>query len=390
MKRVAMTERSDWQIGAEACGFSVHTMDGRRYWDERHAYVFGLDEIETMIEDPTADLLSLCYRAVDEISKSPALMRRMAIPDDFHQAVARSWRNGDRDLYGRFDLAYDGTGPAKLFEFNADTPTSLFEAAVFQWYWLEDMKARGYLSGEADQFNSLHERLIKAFELLGGKETTFHFAGLLENAEDRMTLEYLADCATQAGCRAKLIEISDIGIDAADWMTDADDTRISTLFKLYPLEDMVREEFGTYLSTTPTRMIEPLWKLTLSNKGLMPVLWDLFPDHPNLLPSFFEDDPRVAELAGRQVVKPLLSREGANITLVDPATMTDPLQVEGPYGEEGKIVQALNLLPRFGDSWTLIGSWVVAGQPAGMGIREDDTPITGITARFVPHYIDGA
>jgi glutathionylspermidine synthase len=36
-------------------------------------------------------------------------------------------------LYGRFDLAYRGDGPPKLLEYNADTPTALFEAAVVQW-----------------------------------------------------------------------------------------------------------------------------------------------------------------------------------------------------------------------------------------------------------------
>ncbi len=187
MKRVRMPERPDWKADADACGFTVHTMDGRRYWDERHAYAFGMSEIETMVEDPTAELLSLCYSAVAEISNSPALMSRMAIPEDFQSAVARSWRNRDKDLYGRFDLAYDGSGPAKLFEFNADTPTSLFEAAVFQWYWLEDMKARGNIPAGADQFNSVHERLIAAFRLLAGGATTLHFAGLLDVAEDRVS-----------------------------------------------------------------------------------------------------------------------------------------------------------------------------------------------------------
>ena len=47
--------------------------------------------------------------------------------------IAASWKRRDASLYGRFDLRYDGQGPAKLLEYNADTPTSLFETAVFQW-----------------------------------------------------------------------------------------------------------------------------------------------------------------------------------------------------------------------------------------------------------------
>ena len=389
MKRVVMNERPDWKADAEACGFTIHSMYGERYWDERHAYVFTLEEIETRLEAPSAELLEMCYAAVERIASDEELMRRMAIPSAYHDAVQRSWRNHEHDLYGRFDLSYDGNGPAKLLEFNADTPTSLFESAVFQWRWLEDMKQRGELPSSADQFNSVHERLIDAIRILAAPSGHMHFAGMLESEEDLVTLNYLVDCAAQAGCKAKLIAMPDIGVDDEHRLIDLQDEPIDCLFKLYPLEDMVREPFGRHLPLTPTRVIEPLWKLTLSNKGLLPVLWDMFPGHENLLPAYFEDDTRIGDLGVRYVRKPLLSREGANVTLVNYEAGAGIYQVEGPYGEEGYIRQAMHLLPRFGDDWTVIGSWVVAGQPAGIGIREDDTPITRDTSRFVPHYIEG-
>ncbi|MEZ2219809.1 glutathionylspermidine synthase family protein [Rhizobium sp. RCC_161_2] len=387
MRRIEVNERPGWKADAEACGFTIHSMYGQRYWDERHAYVFSLAEIETRLEDPSAALLQMCYAAVEKIATDTKLMRRMAIPETYHEAVARSWRNREHDLYGRFDLAYDGKGPAKLLEFNADTPTSLFESAVFQWRWLEDMKARGEIPPGADQFNSIHERLIEALGFLAAPSRRMHFAGMLESEEDLVTLNYLVDCAAQAGCQTKLIGMAEIGVDTKHWLVDLEDERIDCLFKLYPLEDMVREPFGRHLPLTPTRVVEPLWKLALSNKGLLPVLWDMFPDHENLLPAYFEDDPRAESLGERYVRKPLLSREGANVTLVNHEDDNGNYHVEGPYGEEGYIRQALHLLPRFGDDWTVIGSWIVAGQPAGIGIREDDTPITRDTSRFVPHII---
>jgi Glutathionylspermidine synthase len=388
MKRIAFEERPDWKEQAEDLGFSVHTIDDTRYWDERNAYEFTLSEIENDIEDPTATLLKMCYSAVDEITKDRALMRRMAIPDDFHDAVRESWHRRDLDLYGRFDLAYDGNSPAKMLEFNADTPTSLYEGAVFQWNWLEDMKRRGKLPEEADQFNSIHERLIDAFRYIGQNSPAIHFAAILAEEEDRLTLEYLADCAAQAGCEVATLDMSRIGVDEDDWLVDENDLRMSMMFKLYPLEDMVREEFGTKLITTPTRILEPLWKLTLSNKGLLPVLWDMNPGHRNLLPAYFSDDPRAKALE-RYVRKPLLSREGANVTIIDPSVDGGRIDVEGRYGEEGFVVQQAHLLPKFGDDWTVIGSWVIAGNPAGIGIREDDTPVTRNTSRFVPHFIRG-
>ena len=388
MKRVVMNERPDWKADAEACGFTIHSMYGQRYWDERHAYAFTLEEVETRLEDPSAKLLEMCYAAVEKIASDGELMHRMAIPPAYHDAILRSWRNREHDLYGRFDLSYDGNDPAKLLEFNADTPTSLFESAVFQWRWLEDMKQRGELPSSADQFNSVHERLIDAIRVLAGPSQRMHFAGMLESEEDLVTLNYLVDCAAQAGCKTKLIAMPDIGVDDKHWLIDLQDERIDCIFKLYPLEDMVREPFGRHLPLTPTRKVEPLWKLTLSNKGLLPVLWEMFPGHENLLPAYFEDDLRSSHLGDRYVRKPLLSREGANVTFVNYEAGGGLYHVEGPYGEEGYIRQALHLLPRFGDDWTVIGSWIVAGQPAGIGIREDDTPITRDTSRFVPHYIE--
>jgi len=382
-----MAERADWREDAKACGFEFHTIDGERYWDERHAYQFTLAQIEQDLEDPSNELMRLCYETVEHIITDNALMQRMGIPRDFFAAIRSSWERQDRDLYGRFDFSYNGEEPAKLLEFNADTPTSLFEAAVFQWRWLEDMKKRGTLSDHADQFNLLHERLVFALEQLAGESGVIHFASVSDSVEDFGTVSYLADCAAQAGLYPVMIDIAHIGIDAEHWFTDSYNERIETLFKLYPLEDMVREDFGQYLKTSPTRIIEPLWKLLLSNKGLLPVLWQLYEGHPNLLAAYFEDDPNKRHLGDHYVKKPLFSREGANVTIMDRGQRGGRLEVGGSYGEEGTIRQQLCYLPQFGQDWTVIGSWIVAGEAVGIGIREDATPITRNTSRFLPHFI---
>lgn len=387
LERIAFEERSDWRNDAERCGFTFHTMNDEPYWDESHAYQFSLAEVEERIEDPTQELLTLCYQAVERILDDSALMERMAIPDAFHRAARDSWRRKDYDLYGRFDFAYDGKSSAKLLEFNADTPTSLFESAVFQWRWLEAMKTAGKLPEEADQFNSIHEKLVEALPFIAGPGRRMHFAAVLDSVEDRGTVEYLVDCAIQAGIDASLIDMADIGVDEEGWFTDTNDFRIETLFKLYPLEDMIREEFGEHLLSSPTRIIEPLWKLVLSNKGLLPVLWEMFPGHPNLLPAYFEESPASTSLGDCYVRKPLLSREGANVAIIDPAMPGGRFEVEGAYGEEGFIRQQLHMLPQFGNDWTVVGSWIIAGRAAGIGIREDATPITRNTSRFLPHFI---
>lgn len=385
MKRIATGERPDWTRKVEALDFTIHHMYGELYWDERNAYQFTLAQIEDDLEDPTNEILQLCYKAVDCICADPALMTRMAIPAEFHEAIQRSWKWSDRDIYGRFDLRYDGKGPAKLFEFNADTPTSLFESAVIQWEWLEDMKRLGRLNADADQFNSIHEQLIGAFQYFKNSSDSgvFHFGCITDNEEDYLTTKYLADVAFQAGFEVVLLDMKEIGIDPENWFTDLEDRRMENLFKLYPLEFMVHEDFGAHLSSTLTKIHEPLWKMTLSNKGLLPVLWEMAPNHPNLLPAYFADDPRAQRLED-SVRKPLLSREGANVTLTSEGKT---IAVDGEYGEEGYVVQEACLLPQFGDDYAVIGSWVVAGEACGICIREDKSPITQNLSRFVPHFI---
>ena len=384
MQRIAIPERPDWREQAEAVGFRFHTIAGEPYWDESAYYRFSLAQIEDHIEDPTQELLGMCYAAVEHIVQDDALLQRFRIPEPFWDYVRASWGRGDKDLYGRFDLAYDGTGSAKLLEFNADTPTGLFEAAVFQWLWLEDGRRLGRLPAAADQFNSISEKLIAALDAFGFGGETLHFACIREHDEDRGTVAYLEDCARQAGVVTKFVHVEEIGVDDQGRFTDLDDQAITSLFKLYPWEWMAAEEFGRHLLRDQTRIIEPCWKMTLSNKGLLPILCEGYPGHPLLLPSYFEGDPRAASLGARYVRKPLLGREGANVEIVDGTSRTE---APGPYGEEGWIVQALQPLPDFDGRRPVLGSWVAAGQACGVGIREDAGAITTNASRFVPHVI---
>ena len=104
----------------------------------------------------------------------------------------------------------------------------------------------------------------------------------MTDTEDEMTVTYLLDTATQAGLSASMFPIDDIGWDGANFV-GPDERPLSSVFKLYPWEWMVREEFGAHLGASSTIWVEPAWKMLLSNKGLLPVLWKLFPHHPNLL-----------------------------------------------------------------------------------------------------------
>lgn len=385
MQRLACPERDDWRATAEATGFDFHTIDGERYWDERAFYAFTLDEIESQIEAPTGEIDAMCLELVSCAIDDETYLRRLRIPETFWPLIRDSWQRDEGSLYGRVDLSFSGRGPAKLLEYNADTPTSIFEAAVFQWTWLEQGIERHILASGADQFNSLHERLIEAWKKLSQGSSRLHLAGTLGNAEDAGTLAYLEDTAIQAGLQTTLLDIETIGWRDTGGFVDLDNREIALAFKLYPWEWMFHDAFGEKLGQAPTRWIEPPWKAILSNKGVLPLLWEMFPGHPNLLPAFFEDDPKAACLGNSFVRKPLLSREGANVELIREGVML--AEQKGPYGAEGFIRQALAPLPDFSNQYPLLGSWLVDHVPCGLSIREDENPITGNTSRFLPHAI---
>ena len=376
MKRLTIQPRDNWREKLEQIGFTFHSVGGV-YWNEAACYEFTAGEID-YIEAATAELHDMCIKAADHIIANK-LYSRLGINQAFVPLIERSWDTDERSIYGRFDFIYDGYDDLKLLEYNADTPTSLIEASVAQWTWLEEVQPG------CDQFNSIHEKLVACFSQLRQElpiETIFFFSCIHDSQEDFVNVEYLRDTAMQAGFATRHVFVEDIGYSKETGLFyDTENYEIACLFKLYPWEWLTADEFGRHLLTCPMRVFEPAWKMLLSNKGILPVLWELYPKHPNLLPAFFEHE----KLQGAPYVrKPLLSREGASIVYDDGTG--SPLRTDGGYGAEGHIYQQLQKIPCFDGSYPVMGSWLIAGEPAGIGIREDDTPVTTNMSRFVPHF----
>jgi glutathionylspermidine synthase len=404
MDRRETEPRSDWRAKIEQQGlvyWETDLPDGTMmpYWTEDAYYSFTSAEIERL-ERATSELMEMCVVAGDHIIDNN-WFSRMGIPQWCEDRIRETWELEPPMLYGRFDLAYDGS-TLKVLEFNADTPTCLVEAAVCQWYWLQDKFP------QADQFNSLHDALV-------GRWTEMRAAGRLPfdtvhfvwtraevSGEDLMTVGYLLETAQQAGLKCHLYPVEEIGWNDSAGFLDPEGRRIFNCFKLYPWEWMVGETYGARclnrmgVGDGMTQWIEPIWKMLWSNKGLLVALWECYPDHPYLLPAYFaEDAPTGME---NYVVKPLLAREGANAKIVVGASN---LVAEGPdqgYGAEGFVVQEYFDLPVFPYSGPgarppgtrpVVGSWVVDMHPAGIGIREADGLITDNLSRFVPHVIEG-
>jgi glutathionylspermidine synthase len=376
MQRVPLNPRPDWQRRVESVGLSFHTLeDGEPYWDESACYVFTSAEIDR-IEAATYALNDLCLQAVEHVLRHD-LWADFQIPPAFIDYIRKSWDEDEITIVGRFDLLYDGVNPPKLAEYNADTPTALLEAAVVQWYWLQDIMPA------ADQFNSLHEKLIAAWQRvksdMGGPVS---FACVDGHVEDFLTATYLRDTAVQAGLLTQHLPMSAIGWNAGrQRFVDLHERPLGCVFKLYPWEWLMREKFGSHIPGAPTRWLEPAWKALLSNKAILPLLWKLFPDHPNLLRASW--DP----LPGRSVRKPALGREGANIAILNDGRQASA--TPGNYADGAFIHQQFHDTPDFDGRTIVLGSWMVNGYACGLGIREADGPITTNTSRFVPHRIGG-
>ncbi len=392
MRRIAATPRPGWQGRVEEAGLVWHggsggdgadehgesagksEGEGGPYWNEAAFYELEAREVDEL-ESATGELHRLALAAVQHVVDH-RLYERLAIPPLAMPLIEDSWERDGPSLYGRFDLSYDGVRPPKLLEYNADTPTALLEAAVVQWQWLCDCHP------EDDQFNSLHERLIAAWQSFRPRlgPGPVHFCSQAD-AEDSMTLTYVQDTASQAGYETYALAVRDLGWSRARRaFVGLAGEPLRTVFKIYPWEWMVREPFAEHLAPLGGYMswIEPPWKMVLSNKGILPLLWQLNPGHPNLLPAFFDGPGPLTDW----VAKPLLSREGANVEM---SIGGRSYATGGAYGGEGRIFQAVALPPELAGRYPVLGSWMVGGESAGLGIRESATPITTNRSQFVPH-----
>lgn len=385
MHRETSTPRDGWHSIVSEQGLVFDTParyasgQSRPYWDESVHYVLNMDEV-LAIEADVELLHSMCLEAVDHVVVAERYAE-FGLPEWVWPYIAESWKRRDPHLFGRFDMRYDGRGPAKLLEYNADTPTSLLEAAVLQWHW------KTAVFPDDDQWNSIHEQLVARWHEIGGqlpsKELYFTWSGAEPTGEDHITISYLQETAAEAGFDTVALAIEEIGWDPLlKRFVDLEEAPMSTVMKLYPWEWVIDEEFGRHAveSLPQTLWAEPLWKALLSNKAMLAILWENYPGHPNLLPAF-NDQPG---LLTEYVRKPKLGREGANVQIVAPGYET---QTGGVYGSEGYVYQAFDPLPELDGFRPVLGTWIIGDNAAGLGIRESAGLITDDGAAFVPHRI---
>lgn len=423
MDRITTTPRPNWSKKMEDIGFPYHSVDDKGnlipvtsddqvlYWREDAYYRFTSNQIDLM-DDAINEVHAIMIDVATTVINNGD-MERLGITDPYwQQLITDSFKRDDPSLYGRFDIVWDGKADPKFIEYNADTPTSIVESSLAQWFWLNDKFGKD----RADQFNSIHEKLSdtwrrsyirhsnRVLAKFGTTERpTAGFIGSFESVEDSSNLAYMMSIAAEAGFQTVMLDIADLGTTNVRGARDqihqflayptvdqhgvAGYKPIDVLFKLYPWEWFADDDKECILQTTETEIFEPAWKSVLSNKAIWAVAWEMHKGHPFLLPTSFS-----ANGMESYAKKPFFSREGANIELINDGKLIESTQ--GMYGEEGFIYQQLVPIKPVFDSklntqlYPVFGGWVVGGTAAGMAIREDYSKVTKDTSFFVPHMFE--
>ncbi|MDD2399914.1 MAG: glutathionylspermidine synthase family protein, partial [Sulfurovum sp.] len=296
-------------------------------------------------------------------------------------------------LYGRFDLAggIDGK-PIKLLEFNADTPTALFETAIIQWAILKQNGME-----EKSQFNGLYEALLENFKrLVTLEESTdsfeeryegwkFLFTSVKGNFEEENTVRLLQHIAADAGYQTEFAYMDEIEFSSEDGIF-YNDENYELWFKLIPWENIALEEPDLALLLTniiqnqKAIIFNPAYTLLFQSKGLLKILWDLYPNHPLLLETSFE--PLKDQ---KQVKKPVFGREGGSVAIID-ENGENIAVCEGEYGSYKMVYQSYIQLPKDMAGQNYQAGLFYAYESCGLGFRKGGEILNNMS-KFVGHII---
>ena len=377
----------------ESIGFVWHTDSDNSSYISDEIVVISEDEANAYYE-ATNELYDMFAEAGQYVIDNN-LFHELNIPFNLVEIIKESWENEVHwHLYSRFDLAggIDGK-PIKLIEFNADTPTSLFETAIIQWAML---KANGL--DEMSQFNNLYEALKDNFkriitldsdiekfeEYYSGLGWKILFSSISSSSEDINTTKLLQHIATEAGFNTDFefiekVQFSDDGIFK-------DDELFEFWFKLIPWENIAIEESELALILTEiikekkAIIFNPAYTLMFQSKGFMKILWDLYPNHPLLLETSFE--PLVGK---KQVEKRCFGREGANVKIINADQSIDE-QTSGDYEGHKAIYQEYVEFPKDSNGNSYQAGVFFAYEACGLGFRRGGKILNNMS-KFVGHII---
>jgi len=378
----------------ESLGFVWHTDRDETSYISDTLVVISEEEAEAYYE-ATNTLYDMVVEAAEHVIENN-LFHEIGIPFNLVEVIKESWENDVHwHLYGRFDLAGGVDGkPIKLLEFNADTPTALFETAIIQWAML---KKNGL--EEESQFNALYESLVNNFKRLVTLEEdvstfeerydgwNFLFTSVRGNSEEENTVRLLQHIATEAGYNTEFAYIDDIEFSPDEGIF-YENKNYELWFKLIPWEEIALEESDLAMLLTniiknqKAIIFNPAYTLLFQSKGLLKILWDLYPDHPLLLESSFEP------LEGKkQVKKPVFGREGGSVSILDGASNAIET-IAGDYDSHKMVYQAYTELITDTQGLSYQAGVFYAYEACGLGFRKGGKILDNMS-KFVGHIVKG-
>ena len=376
----------------ESLGFVWHTDSDETSYISDELVVISEAQAEAYYE-ATNELYDMFVEAAEHVVENN-LFHEIGIPFNLVDVIKESWENDVHwHLYGRFDLAggIDGKG-IKLLEFNADTPTALFETAIIQWAILKKNNLE-----EGSQFNALYEALVDNFKRLVTLEESveafdenyegwkFLFTSVKGNSEEENTVRLLQYLATEAGYETEFAYIDEIEFSDDEGII-YNDENYALWFKLIPWEEIALEESDLAMLLTniiknqKAIIFNPAYTLLFQSKGLLKILWDLYPNHPLLLESSFEP------LKGqKQVQKPVFGREGGSVSILDENANTIE-NIEGDYENHKMVYQAYTELPKDEEGLSYQAGVFYAYEACGLGFRKGGKILDNMS-KFVGHIV---
>ncbi|HWT11067.1 MAG TPA: glutathionylspermidine synthase family protein [Roseomonas sp.] len=370
-------------LRAEALGFSFHSPEGREYWARDACYVLTPEAIAAM-EAAARELNGMIAAVVDRIV-ARGDYDAFGFTPRLAALVEASHRAREPSLYGRFDFRLDPGGAIKLFEFNAETPAALLEAATVQLAWFEEAPPGPMTRPGTDQWNAIDDALVARWPQLG-LPRRIHFAAERDREDEIAQVAYLMATARAAGHDAAFLPVDDISWQDGTGFVTPEGAPLAACFKLYPWDWLDIEEGGRLLPLGRTRWIEPARRMLPASKAILVTLWEMFPRHPLLLPASLDR----AAIDGPAIGKPALGLEGWGMT-VDGTARDESTEIAEGLPPSPTIWQQWAPLPGHatptGLAYPVMGVWMIGDEPAGLGIREGDDRVTTFEDRFVPHVI---
>jgi glutathionylspermidine amidase/synthetase len=391
--------------GNKAEAAYVKALNGHRLTEsgdviEQYRYFRMSETAETELKRATNELHLMFLHATQAVLRDDALLSRFNIPRALWPRLKTSWENRRGQMItGRFDFSFSDRG-LKVYEYNADSASCHTEAGRVQGKWATHF---GVTGGE-DAGDGIFDALKAAWASIG-VDGILHIMQDNE-AEESYHAQFMRETASAAGISSKVIKgVENLGWSDDGEIIDPDGVPIRFVWKTWAWEtalDQIREECeeddcfpvlrtGSDANRSPRlvdvllrptiRVFEPFWTLIPSNKAILPILWEIFPDHPYLLNSQFVLTDSLARLG--YASKPIVGRCGSNITLFD---KNDNVlkETQGQFDNQDHVYQELCKLPEVDGYRVQVCTFTALGKFAGSCVRVDKSLVITQNSDVLP------